>query len=90
MKKIIITVLGNDQVGIIARVCTVLAEHRVNILDISQTILHGLFHMAMGADYTDCNVGLDELLEELDALGQSMGLRIQGQNEEIFQMMHRI
>ena len=90
MKKAIITVLGDDKVGIIARVCTLLAEHDVNILDISQTILHGFFHMVMVVDVENTDVGLDELFGALEELGRSMGLQIHGQSEEIFQMMHRI
>jgi ACT domain-containing protein len=90
MKKVIITVLGNDRVGIIARVCTALAERNVNILDISQTIVHGFFNMVMVADAAECSIGLDELIDELEGIGREMGLRIQAQSEEIFQMMHRI
>lgn len=90
MKKVIITVLGEDKVGIIAKVCTLLAEHNVNIMDISQTILQGYFHMAMVTDTSNMNIGLDELITELEELGSSMGVRIQGQSEDIFQMMHRI
>lgn len=90
MKKIIITVLGNDRVGIIARVCTALAERNINILDISQTIVHGFFNMVMVADAAECSIGLDELIDELEGIGTEMGLRIQAQSEEIFQMMHRI
>ena len=90
MKKVIITALGEDKVGIIAKVCTLLAEHNVNIMDISQTILQGYFHMAMVTDTSNMNIGLDELITELEELGSSMGVRIQGQSEDIFQMMHRI
>jgi ACT domain-containing protein len=90
MKKIIVTVLGPDRVGIIARVCTLLSERNVNILDISQTVLSGYFHMAMVADAAACTETIEELFDELDALGQELGTRIQGQSEEIFQMMHRI
>ena len=90
MKKVIITVLGEDKVGIIASVCGMLAKYNVNIMDISQTIMQGYFHMAMVTDVSNMNIGLDELLDKLEALGKEMGLRIQGQSEEIFQMMHRI
>lgn len=90
MKKVIITVLGEDKVGIIANVCTLLAENNVNIMDISQTILQGYFHMVMVTDTSKMTVELDELLDRLETLGEKMGLRIQGQSEEIFQMMHRI
>jgi len=90
MKKVIITVLGEDKVGIIANVCTLLAENNVNIMDISQTILQGYFHMVMVTDTSKMTAELDELLDRLETLGEKMGLRIQGQSEEIFQMMHRI
>jgi ACT domain-containing protein len=90
MKKAIITVLGEDKVGIIARVCTLLAARDVNILDISQTILNGFFNMVMVVDVSGVNVGLNELFDSLEALGNDMGLQIRGQSEEIFQMMHRI
>lgn len=90
MKKIIITVIGHDQVGIIAKVCTYLAENNINILDISQTITGGYFNMMMVAE-----AGLtgDEYLKtakELEELGETMGLKIQAQNADIFNMMHRI
>ena len=90
MKKVIITVLGEDKVGIIANVCTLLAQHNVNIMDITQAIMQGYFHMAMVTDISKMDIALDELLDKLEALGKKMGLRIQGQSEEIFQMMHRI
>ncbi len=77
MKKTIITVVGKDTVGIIARVCTYLADNRINILDISQTIVQGFFNMMM-------------IVDELDALGEKIGVVIKCQKEEIFDQMHRI
>jgi ACT domain-containing protein len=84
----IVTVVGQDKVGIIAAVCTLLAENNVNILDISQTILQGSFTMVMAVDVKNVSVG--ELREQLDQLGQRMGISIRIQREEIFDAMHQI
>ena len=86
----IVTVIGEDRVGIIAAVCGRLAELNVNILDISQTILKGNFTMVMAVDAGKANVGFDQLGESLAALGVEMGLTIRVQREEIFDAMHRI
>lgn len=88
--KIIITVLGKDTVGIIARVCTYLAENRVNVLDISQTIVQGYFHMMMIVDMKDSEVSFSKCSEALDKLGEEIGVSIKCQKEEIFEKMHRI
>ena len=90
MKKAIITVVGKDTVGIIARVCVFLAENNVNILDISQTILQDFFTMIMIVDMNEANVSFTELREQLGLLGQKHGVVISCQHEEIFQYMHRI
>lgn len=90
MKKTIITVVGHDTIGIIARVCTYLSDHSVNILDISQTIIDGYFNMMMITDTTNCTVTAADMAAELKALGEDMGLMINAQNEEIFNMMHRV
>ena len=90
MSRIIITVVGKDTVGIIARVCTFLAEHQVNILDISQTILQDFFNMIMIVDAGKCDMGFAELSAGLKTLGESIGVTITCQKEEIFEMMHRI
>lgn len=90
MKRSIITVVGYDRVGIIAAVCTLLAEHRVNILDISQTILSGLFNMTMIVDVSGLDMSFGELADALEALGKTLGVQIRAQSEEIFQMMHRV
>lgn len=90
MEKCIITVVGKDQVGIIAKVCTFLADHNVNILDISQTILQGYFNMMMIVDASDAADDFSALVEDIDALGKSIGVKIKLQHEEIFDMMHRI
>ena len=90
MKKTIITVVGKDTVGIIAKVCTYLAENQVNILDTSQTIIQGFFNMMMIVDANDSPKAVGELAEELEQLGEGIGVRIRCQSEEIFEKMHRI
>ena len=83
MKKCVITVVGKDTVGIIARVCTYLADTKVNILDISQTIVSGYFNMMMIVDMSGSTKNFDNVNEDL-------GVVIKCQREEIFDMMHRI
>lgn len=90
MKKTIITVVGKDTVGIIAKVCTYLAENNVNILDISQTIVQGYFNMMMVTDATQSPKSGDRIAEELEAVGREIGVVIRCQHEDIFNMMHRI
>ena len=88
--KAIVTVVGQDRVGIIAAVCAKLAEFNVNVLDISQTVMQGYFTMMMAGEVSGCNVPLAELAQRMDELGTSMGLSIRVQREDIFQSMHRI
>ena len=90
MKKTIITVVGKDTVGIIAKVCTYLAENNVNILDISQTIVQGYFNMMMIADMNASEKAFETLSAELQALGEEIGVKIKMQHEDIFNCMHRI
>ena len=90
MKKTIITVVGNDTVGIIAKVCTNLAENSVNIQDISQTIVQDYFNMMMIVDANNTKKKFDELADELEALGEEIGVQIKMQSEDIFKAMHRI
>ncbi|CDD55810.1 ACT domain-containing protein [[Bacteroides] pectinophilus] len=90
MKKVVITVVGKDTVGIIARVCTYLADAGVNILDISQTIVSGYFNMMMIVDMSASKRSFDEMQAELDKAGEDIGVSIKCQREEIFDMMHRI
>ena len=85
----IITVLGNDKVGIIAKICTYLSENGVNILDISQTIVKGYFNMLMIAD-TEKSITFEELALGLKNLGEELGVQIKIQQEAIFDCMHRI
>ena len=90
MKKAVITVVGKDTVGIIAKVCTYLADNQVNILDISQTIVQGYFNMMMIVDTGASLKEFKTLSEELVKLGEEIGVVITLQKEEIFDMMHRI
>jgi len=90
MKKAIITVVGKDQVGIIAEVCSFLAKNNVNILDISQTIIQGFFNMMMVVDISAIEKEFVDLSEEIDALGNHIGVNIRLQHEDIFNKMHRI
>ena len=90
MDKTIITVVGKDTVGIIAKVCTYLAENKVNILDISQTIVSGYFNMMMIVDTADMTKKHGDLEDELKTLGEEICVVIKCQKEEIFDKMHRI
>ncbi len=88
--KVIITVVGKDTVGIIAKVCTYLSEGSVNVLDISQTIVSGYFNMMMIVDMANATASFAEISDQLDALGEEIGVTIKCQKEEIFEMMDRI
>ena len=88
--KAIVTVVGEDRVGIIAGVCTALANFNVNVLDVNQTVMQGFFTMMMAVDVSACSVPLAELVTKMDAIGQGMGLSIRVQREDIFEAMHRI
>ena len=88
--KAIITVIGKDTTGIIASVCTLLAENKINILDISQTVMEGFFTMTMLVDLTDSIVPFADISDKLTAKGEEMGLSIRIQREDIFDLMHRI
>ena len=86
----IVSVVGNDRVGIIANICNKLAERNVNVLDISQTILNGTFTMIMAVDVEKANVPFAQLQSDLKELGKEMSLSIHIQREEIFNAMHTI
>lgn len=88
--KAIVTVVGKDQVGIIASVCTKLAEYSANVLDISQTVMEGYFTMMMVIDVSACSVPLAQLCTDMEELGKTRGLSIRVQREDIFEAMHRI
>ncbi|MBO4781701.1 MAG: ACT domain-containing protein [Lachnospiraceae bacterium] len=90
MQKVVITVVGKDKVGIMAKVCTYLADNGINILDISQTIVSGYFNMMMIADMGEKIAEFEKVKSELDEMGNSIGVQIRLQREEIFAMMHRI
>ena len=88
--KAIVTVIGKDTTGIIAAVCTLLAENKINILDISQTVMEGFFTMTMLIDMKESAVPFAEISEKLSAKGEEMNLNIRVQREDIFDKMHRI
>lgn len=88
--KVVITVVGRDKVGIIARVSAVLAENGVNILNINQNILDGYFNMVMIADMEGAKVPLKEIQKVLAEKGEEMGLEIKAQHEDIFMLMHKV
>ena len=90
MKKSIISVVGKDRVGIIARICSYLADNDVNILDITQTIVGGLFQMMMICDTDKCTKEFHVVAEELHGVGDELGVQIKLQKEEIFEKMQRI
>ena len=90
MNRTIITVVGKDTKGIIAKVCTYLADNDVNILDISQTIVQEYFNMMMIVDMQQMSKPFTEIAERLNRLGEEIGVQVKCQREEIFDMMHRI
>ena len=90
MNKAIITVVGKDRVGIIAGVCTYLAENQINILDITQTIVKGFFNMMMVVDVENITKSFGEVAQELEQVGEEIGVSVKIQREEIFDAMHRI
>ena len=90
MNKAIITVVGKDRVGIIAGVCTYLAENQINILDITQTIVKGFFNMIMVVDVENITKSFGEVAQELEQVGEEIGVSVKIQREEIFLKMHRI
>lgn len=90
LKKSIITVVGKDSVGIIAKVCTYLASNQINILDISQTITGGYFNMMMVVESEEVLKTFPMMVEELTQIGEEIGCVIRAQHEDIFEMMHRI
>jgi len=90
IKKTIITVVGKDTVGIIAKVCTYLAENEANVEDISQTIIQGFFNMMMIVDTSRSPKSFGEMAGDLERIGDELGLKIRCQHEDIFTKMHRI
>lgn len=90
MKKAIITVVGKDVVGIIAKTSTYLAKNQINILDISQTVVQEYFNMMMIVDVTSSRKSFEDVAADLGELGLAMGLKIRCQKSEIFEKMHRV
>ncbi|MBR4987467.1 MAG: ACT domain-containing protein [Methanocorpusculum sp.] len=90
MEKVIITVVGHDTVGIIAKVCTYLSENKVNVEDISQTIVQGYFNMMMIVDTSSSSLAFGDMVQDLEKIGEEIGVIIRCQREEIFTRMHRI
>ena len=90
MEKTIITDVGKDVTGIIAKSSTYLYEHNINILDIAQTLVQGIFNMMMVVDTSAMDLSFDELVLGLDELARKIGVDVRCQREEIFNMMHRI
>ena len=90
MEKAIITVVGKDGIGIIASICTFLAQKNINILDITQTIIDCYFNMMMICDVANINDSFANAQDELVALGKELNLDIKMQHSEIFESMHRI
>ena len=88
--KAVITVIGNDKVGIIAKVSVLLSESNVNILDITQTIMQDIFTMVMITDVANANIKFTDLVDKLAELGKDMGVEIRCQHEDIFNSMHKI
>lgn len=88
--RAVITVLGKDRIGIIASVSKVLADHKINILDISQTILQDFFTMIMIVDLKECNIEFENIQDKLNVIGNEMGMSIKIQHEDIFNSMHNI
>ncbi|MCD7844135.1 MAG: ACT domain-containing protein [Clostridiales bacterium] len=86
----IVTVIGKDRVGIIADVCALLSQQKVNVLDISQTVMQEYFTMIMMVDVTDAELPFAELVKLLEEEGKSLNLTIRAQREDIFNAMHRI
>ena len=90
MKKTIISVIGKDKVGIIAKVCVYLADNNINIPDIAQTIVNGYFNMMMVVDANGSSKHHETIADDLQAIGEELGVQIKAQQEDIFNMMHRL
>ena len=90
MNRTIITVIGKDRVGIIARICTYLDENDINVLDINQSIVQGFFNMIMIVDAQNARKDFAVLNEEIEKISEELGVKIKMQHEDIFNVMHRI
>ena len=90
MEKVIISVVGKDSVGIIANVCTYLAQTRINVLNITQTIVDGYFNMMMIVNAAEATKDFQTIADDTAKLGKELGVQILAQRSEIFDMMHRV
>ncbi len=88
--RAIVTVIGLDKPGIIAKVSTLLSDNKINIEDISQTIMQGFFTMVMLVDLEFCKTSFEELVEILKKLGEDIGVEIYAQQEDVFDAMHKV
>ena len=88
--KAFITVMGHDTVGVVAKVSGLCSELNINIEDVTQSILQGMFAMIMLVDLSHCNVGHEELHQRADALAKEMGMQINVTRQEVFDAMHTI
>lgn len=88
--QVVLTIVGKDKVGIIARVSNALADMNINIININQNIMQGFFNMVLIADMAGANVTLAQARDAMSALGGDIGVEIRLQSEEIFTAMHRI
>ncbi len=88
--RAVITVIGKDMVGILANVSTICAEHQINVLEVTQSILQDMFAMIMMVDIEKSDIPFEQFADELSDLGNSMGLSIHAMHEDIFNSMHRI
>ena len=90
MNRIIITVVRKDTIGIIAKTCTYLADNKINIMDISQTIIQGFFNMMMIVDPSKMDISYATFIDEITKIGENTGVQVKCQREDIFDKMHRI
>ena len=88
--RAVVTVIGKDMVGILAKVTAICADKNVNVLEVTQSIMQDLFAMIMLVDISKCAVPFSALVDELDAAGNEMGLKIHTMHEDVFNAMHRI
>ena len=88
--RAVITVIGKDMVGILAHVSTICADHGVNVIEVTQSVMQDLFAMIMMVDISKSTIPFDELVDELTKMGPDMGLTVHVMHEDIFNSMHRI
>ena len=88
--RVVITVVGRDKVGIVAKVATTCAKENINIVDINQNIMEGFFNMVLIADMPSEGISIKKAQETFQELGNELGLEIRLQSEEIFSAMHRV